>query len=138
MIDDPAPAAVLETALYADNLDETARFYERVLGIHPFARDPGRHVFFRIGNGVFLLFNPEVTREPGGAVPPHGARGPGHVAFAVRQHDLPAWRERLELSNVEIEAVIDWPKGGSSIYLRDPAGNSVELTSPMIWGIADA
>jgi catechol 2,3-dioxygenase-like lactoylglutathione lyase family enzyme len=27
------------------------------------------------------------------------------------------------------------PKGGKSLYLRDPAGNSVELVTPGVWGL---
>ena len=48
--------------------------------------------------------------------------------------DLPAWRDRLAAARVEIEAEIEWPRGGRSIYVRDPAGNSVELAPAGIWG----
>jgi hypothetical protein len=37
---------------------------------------------------------------------------------------------------VAIEADFEWPKGGRSIYFRDPAGNSVEFAEPRIWGLA--
>ena len=124
---------VLETCLYAIDLGTAEQFYTHVLGMHAFARVEGRHVFFRCGNGVFLLFNPTRTAEPGGDVPPHGAYGPGHVAFAVDRADLPQWRGRLEASGIEIEADVTWPSGAQSLYFRDPAGNSVELTSPEIW-----
>ena len=130
-------SGVLETCLYARNLDETAAFYERVLGLQRFAGSEGRHVFFRCGSGVFLLFNPEETRRTGGEVPPHGADGPGHVAFAIQALDLPDWRDHVESLGVEIEAEVGWPSGGTSLYLRDPAGNSVELTSPIIWSIPE-
>jgi hypothetical protein len=35
---------------------------------------------------------------------------------------------------VPIEREIEWDEGGTSIYVRDPAGNSVELAPPTIWG----
>jgi hypothetical protein len=35
---------------------------------------------------------------------------------------------------VEIEREVDWDEGGTSLYVRDPAGNSVELAPPTIWG----
>jgi catechol 2,3-dioxygenase-like lactoylglutathione lyase family enzyme len=129
---------VLETCLYAEELEVTAAFYERVLGLAAFTRVAGRHVFFRCGNGVFLLFDPRRTTETGGEVPPHGARGPGHVAFGVPAADLPRWRSHLAAAGVEIESEVAWPSGGTSVYLRDPAGNSVELTTPTIWSIPEA
>ena len=49
------------------------------------------------------------------------------MAFRVREDELPAWRERLEREQVAIESEIAWPRGGRSIYFRDPAGNSIEL-----------
>ena len=132
----PAVAGVLETCLYATDLDAAERFYRDVVGLEPFARAAGRHVFFRCGaRAVFLLFNPEATeRAAGTGVPPHGARGPGHVAFAVGEDDLPAWRERLARHGVPVEAEVEWPRGGRSLYVRDLAGNSVELAPGRIWG----
>lgn len=133
-------AGVLESCLYADDLAAAERFYADVLGLEVFSREPGRHVFFRCGPGVFLVFNPERTgsepaRVGGGLVPPHGARGPGHVAFRVGEDELEAWRRRLQQAGVAIESEVDWPGGGRSIYLRDPAGNSIELATPEIWGL---
>jgi catechol 2,3-dioxygenase-like lactoylglutathione lyase family enzyme len=126
---------VLETCLYTGTLEATARFYQEVLGLEPLSRVPGRHAFFRCGEGVLLLFDPARTEVAGGEVPPHGARGPGHVAFHVPQEELDAWRSRLRSLRVEVESEVRWPRGGRSLYLRDPAGNSVELTSPAIWGL---
>jgi len=140
-VDAPAPPArVLESCLYAADLATAARFYEDVLRLTPFARVEGRHVFFRCGPGVFLLFAPDVTGSAPGAVggvpvPAHGAHGPGHVAFAVAEASLDDWRARLGAHGVAVEAEIAWPRGGRSLYVRDPAGNSVELASPGIWGL---
>ena len=130
---------VLETCLYADDLEAAERFYRDVLGLAAFAREAGRHVFFRCGAGVFLVFAPERTRHAPGLVngvpvPAHGAHGPGHAAFAVGEAELPAWRARLASHGVTIEAEIEWPRGGHSLYVRDPAGNSVELAPARIWG----
>jgi catechol 2,3-dioxygenase-like lactoylglutathione lyase family enzyme len=126
---------VLETCLYAEDLEPSTRFYAEVLGLEIVSSVAGRHVFFRVGRGVFLLFDPGRTGAGDGEVPAHGARGPGHVAFAVDPAELPQWRERLARHRIEVEAEVTWPRGGSSLYVRDPAGNSVELTSPQIWGI---
>ncbi len=127
---------ILETCLYVDDLEMAREFYERVLGLEPFAEVQGRHVFFRCGQAVFLVFNPEGSSKAGAGVPPHGARGPGHVAFAVEAEALPAWREHLAAHGVSIEAEVTWPGGGRSLYFRDPAGNSVELATPETWGLA--
>ncbi|MBI5914143.1 MAG: VOC family protein [Bacteroidetes bacterium] len=135
-------SAILETILYAEDLDAAERFYSGILGLDVYARQPGRHVFFRCGQSMFLVFNPAVTsvqqlQVNGSPVPPHGARGNGHVAFRMDDNYLPSWRERLESNGVEIESVVDWPGGGKSLYFRDPAGNSVELASPKLWGLAN-
>ena len=38
-------------------------------------------------------------------------------------------------SDSPVEAEIHWPHGGASLYLRDPAGNSVELAPGRIWNL---
>ncbi len=127
---------VLETCLYVDDLDAAASFYTSVLGLKRFAAVSGRHVFFRCGNAVFLLFNPEATKQesPTG-VPTHGAVGEGHVAFEMNEIELDGWKNRLDRKNVALESDYTWPNGGRSLYFRDPAGNSVELTTRKTWGL---
>ena len=128
---------VLETCLYVNDLEAAEEFYSRVFGLKSFSKVEGRHLFFRCGQGVFLLFNPARTAKPEGAipVPTHGAHGPGHVAFAISGEELPQWREQLRRYSVELEAEITWPSGGQSLYCRDPAGNSIELATPQTWGL---
>lgn len=128
---------VLETCIYADDLAAAEIFYSEVLGLTAFSRVEGRHVFFRCGQAVFLIFNPARTITAEGAipVPVHGAKGEGHVAFAMAPDEIDAWREHLEQHGVEIETEITWPSGGYSLYFRDPAGNSVELATPQTWGV---
>jgi catechol 2,3-dioxygenase-like lactoylglutathione lyase family enzyme len=124
---------VLETCLYVDDLAAAEEFYSRVLGLVPFSRLDGRHLFFRCGETVFLIFDPAETQKTTGNVPPHGAKGPGHVAFTMEDAEIPAWREHLQKNGVPIETEITWPSGGYSIYFRDPAGNSVELATRKTW-----
>jgi catechol 2,3-dioxygenase-like lactoylglutathione lyase family enzyme len=130
---------VLETCLYVDDLVRAERFYTEVLGLQFVSRQEGRHAFFRCGKAMVLLFNPLGSREAGShdglEVPTHGSFGPGHVAFACADADLPAWTEHLQRHGVAIEKIMDWPGGGRSLYFRDPAGNSLELASPRIWGL---
>jgi catechol 2,3-dioxygenase-like lactoylglutathione lyase family enzyme len=134
------PSTILESALYVTDLDAAERFYRDLLGLAVIASVPGRHVFFRCGHGVLLLFVAEATKVPPtpGArfpVPPHGAVGPGHLCFAATAAEIDAWRMRLGEAGVAIEAEVEWPKGGRSIYFRDPSGNSLEFAEPRIWGM---
>jgi catechol 2,3-dioxygenase-like lactoylglutathione lyase family enzyme len=124
---------ILETSLYVDDLAKAEDFYATQLGLRVESRGPGRHVFFRCGEGMLLLFDPDVSGAVGGKVPAHGARGHGHVAFAIGDDDVDAWREHLGTKGVEIEKEMQWPGGGFSIYVRDPAGNSVELATKSLW-----
>jgi catechol 2,3-dioxygenase-like lactoylglutathione lyase family enzyme len=131
------PLRVLETAVYARDLDAAERFYGRVIGLEPVVRAGSRHVFFRCGAGMVLVFNPDETEVPPGGdlpVPPHGAAGPGHLCFAVPGADLDRWRDRLMAAGLVIEADFRWPTGARSVYVRDPAGNSVEFAEPGLWG----
>lgn len=127
---------ILEACVYAEDLDAAERFYATVLGMEVIARVPGRHVFFRCGGRVFLVFNPAVTRE-GSTVPAHGGEGAGHVCFAMREREVDAWRAHLTAHGVAVESDHVWPGGGRSLYIRDPAGNSVELGTPAIWRIPE-
>ena len=126
---------VVETGIYVDDLDRAEAFYAGVLGLPVLSKEPGRHVFFRVGDaGVLLAFNPDATLR-GDLLPAHGARGPGHFALGIRAAALDGWRDRLTEQGVVIEKEVSWPRGGRSLYFRDPAGNSVELITPGLWGL---
>lgn len=133
----PPLAALLEAALYVDDLDAAEAFYGNLLGLERIVRVADRHVFYRLGAMTLLLFNPDRTEEsPGSAtlpVPPHAARGPGHLCFAVTAPEIDAWHDRLHAAGVAIEADFAWPNGARSIYFRDPAGNSLEMAEPRLW-----
>ncbi len=127
---------VLETVLYVDDLDRAAWFYGDLLGLAEASRRPGLFLFYRLDAAMLLLFVAAAARRSS-SVPPHGADGPGHVALACADADLDAWRLRLEQAGVAVEHEASWPRGGRSLYVRDPAGNSVELAAPSIWGFPD-
>ena len=134
--------SVLETCLYADDLAEAEHFYTDVLGLVVYARQLDRHVFFRCGTQMVLIFNARVTSQekpaPGSSAPTsHGAVGPGHCAFAVRNDELQDWRDWLRLKNVPIDSEVAWPNGGISIYFRDPAGNHLEVATRKLWEIPE-
>ncbi|MEQ8400790.1 MAG: VOC family protein [Roseitalea porphyridii] len=134
------PDGILETALYADDLAAAKAFYGTVIGLSVITEVAGRHVFFRCGDGVLLLFDPAATAQPPSdpsmPVPPHGAHGPGHACFRVAGDALDGWRDHLEEAGIAIEADFRWPNGARSLYFRDPAGNSLEISEPKLWGLA--
>jgi len=127
--------AVIESAIYVDDLDAAEDFYRRILGLQTIGKEDGRHIFFQAGeSSVLLAFMAEVTLR-GDILPSHGANGPGHFALGIDRQDLDAWRQHLVAQNVLIEKEVGWPRGGKSLYFRDPAGNLVELVTPGIWGL---
>lgn len=127
-------AGVLETCVYASDLEAARGFYQGLLGLELFAEQPGRHLFFRAGPGVFLVFNPQATQQET-TLPPHGALGSVHVCFRVAAEELPGWAERLEAHGYPVTWA-EW-KAGPSLYVCDPAGNLVELAPAAIWGLSD-
>jgi len=126
---------VVETAVYVDDLDRAEVFYRDVLGLTAIGKEAGRHLFFRVGDrGVLLLFIAASTLR-GDHLPAHGCRGPGHFALGIPAGSLATWRRRLREHGIAVEKEVLWPRGGSSLYFRDPAGNSVELLTPGVWGL---
>ena len=121
---------VLETVLYAEDLQAAEAFYTKILGLEVYSRVEGRHVFFRCGSGMFLVFNPKTTEKEKS---PHGCYGSGHIAWSISNDEINAWRQWLRTSEVTITEEVSWPKGGHSIYFNDPAGNSLELATPEMW-----
>ena len=124
------PRRVYETVVYATDLEAARAFYRDVLGLC----EVENGVFRLDDKGVLLLFDPTESSRPGRVVPSHGPTGATHVAFAVGEAELDAWRERLADHGVELEQEQEWKRGGArSLYVRDPAGNSVELVEGDLW-----
>jgi catechol 2,3-dioxygenase-like lactoylglutathione lyase family enzyme len=137
---------LLETALYVADLDRSCDFYKRVLGLGP---DVGTTVEkenqkgfrpLQIPGGQVLLLFPKGSATttavlPGGTIPPHDGNGRLHLAFAISAAEVDAWRERLQSHGVSIEGEMEWLRGGTSLYFRDPDGHLVELATPGLWSI---
>jgi catechol 2,3-dioxygenase-like lactoylglutathione lyase family enzyme len=133
----PRTAGVLETSLYVADLDRALAFYQRVFGFELFVHD-GRMVALGVPGGqVLLLFVEEATGTPaptpGGVIPPHHGAGALHVCFAIPFGELAAWEAHLTAEGVGIESRVKWPRGGTSLYFRDPDGHSIEVATPGLW-----
>src|SRR5271156_4753313 len=115
--------AIIETAIYVDDLDATERFYHHIFALRVIAKVPGRHVFFQVGTSSVLLAFIAQTTLRSGEKTPHGARGSGHFAMGIEAQSLDAWRRKLQENGIAIEDEVMWPQGGKSIYFRDPSGN---------------
>lgn len=106
-----------ELAIFTDNVESTAAFYERLLGVAPKHRGEGIAIF-KVG-GVDLLIHK--TYEPG----PGDLPCENHVAFAVPDVDRAVAGLQDKGLTVDIPPA-DYPWGRSA-YLRDPDGNLVEV-----------
>jgi catechol-2,3-dioxygenase len=124
---------ILETVLYGTNLNELADFYKNVFGFNEIARTAGRNVVLSCNTSALILFNPEASIKKEGKFPYRGTVGPGHVAFLIKNEELGKWQEHLKNHKINIEKEISWEEGGTSIYFRDPADNSVELAPATLW-----
>jgi catechol 2,3-dioxygenase-like lactoylglutathione lyase family enzyme len=133
----PELNGVLETVLYVDTFERACPFYEQVLGLNSVYRDARLCAYDVGGRGLLLLFlrgqSLETVKLPGGTIPPHDGHGPVHIAFSIARDQLAAWEAQLGEAGVAIEGRTAWPRGGESLYFRDPDGHLVELATPGLW-----
>jgi catechol 2,3-dioxygenase-like lactoylglutathione lyase family enzyme len=131
---DPLGLRVYETVVYASDVDRTTAFYRDVLHFRQIDGPDEHSAALQLSDGsVLLIFDPARASLAGRAVPAHGALGAGHVAFSVAPGALGDWRHRLSELGVALEQEQRWGDRGESLYVRDPAGNSVELVQGEIW-----
>jgi catechol 2,3-dioxygenase-like lactoylglutathione lyase family enzyme len=135
----PEVTGILEAALYVADLERAARFYAELLGFERIAEDARFCAFGVAGRQVLLLFlkggSVAGKQIPGGKIPAHDADGQMHVAFSIDEDQWTPWLERLAALGIPVESEVQWPRGGRSIYFRDPDGHSIEFVTPGCWSV---
>ena len=134
----PTINGIIETALYVADLDRAARFYQSLFGFRTLLSDDRLHALSVGDRQVLLLFLRGGSTKPnpaptGGLIPPHDGAGQIHVGFAIAADELDQWEETLREHGIAIESRIKGPRGGTSLYFRDPDNHLVELLTPGIW-----
>lgn len=128
---------VAETAIYVENVPRSVEFYQRLFGLRRVLGDDRFCALEVPGNALFLLFEKGTRRQaiptPGGTIPAHGASGEIHFAFKISRDSLDSCARELSELGVAIESQVEWPRGGRSLYFRDPDGHLVELITPGCW-----
>lgn len=115
----PKLAGVHHVSVCVDDVDAARRFYVDVMGFHergdrPDFGFPG--AWLDAGDQqLHLLQAPFVENG-------------GH--FAVRVDDLDAWCAHLDELGVKYGRAPYFPGAGRQAFLRDPAGNQIELNQP--------
>ena len=136
----PPVRSVVETSLYVKDLWAAQSFYERTLGFRQIHREEERLHAMAIPDGhVLLLFrsgaSTTATDTPGGRIPPHDGHGQLHVAFGIGVEQIEEWKAHLASQGVAIESEVRTPRGGNSLYFRDPDGHLIELVTPGAWSV---
>ena len=136
---DPAPPieGLLETSLYAGDARRTADFYRDLFGFRTLVDSPRLIAFEVAARHVLLVFQVGATEDDvidgRGTIPGHDGRGRLHLALSIAAADLGAWRRRLTERKIAVAGEYKWPRGGTSLYFRDPDGALVELATPGLW-----
>ena len=134
-----ALTGVLETALYVDDLDRASRFYEELFDVTRIEGDERFRAYSVGSRNVLLIFKRgaslQVTELPFGKMGSHDGSGPLHLAFSIAMEELAEWEKILADKKILIENRVQWPRGGTSLYFRDPDNHLLELATPGVWSI---
>lgn len=114
-------------AIAVDDVERSQRFYERALGFERLYPEWDVPIVIGVGETGIAIFHESV--HPSGADP--GAEQPGirilHIAFRVDRDGFDA--ARRELADEGVEARFSDHGLSHSLYLRDPDGHQIELTT---------
>lgn len=153
----PRPSHILETCLYVRDMTQSTAFYSEILGLEPRIKSP-RLTMFPLSNTTLILFQLGMTASDSvsedGIVPGHGpdedtvsslTRGNDgqeselsklhtHYCLAVSSPtEVEVWEKYLSSKSVKLRGVMNWQRGGKSVYFEDPDGHVGEIGSRGIW-----
>jgi catechol 2,3-dioxygenase-like lactoylglutathione lyase family enzyme len=114
-------------AVFAKDLEATAKFYEEIMDMPVVSVAPNRdsdestHMNVAIGNGMRLSFFdfPHVPRLQRKA--PEGVGNVMHIALPIARNIFTEIKARCDRNKVKYE------EGGGAIYVKDPNGLAIEL-----------
>jgi catechol 2,3-dioxygenase-like lactoylglutathione lyase family enzyme len=129
----PTTRGILESSLYVNDVERSARFYENIFGFSVIADFGERGCAMNAGNQqVLLLFKKGGSRS---LESPHDGDGDLHIAFPTAADELPNWESWLSENGIAIEEKRTWDGGGRSIYFRDLDHHLLELVTPGTWSV---
>ena len=135
----PKLNALLETALYVENLERSVAFYKTIFEFETLSSSERLCALNVSNRQVLLLFlkgaSTVATVTSGGVIPPNDGDGQLHLAFSIAADELERWESWLAENGIEIESKVKWERGGTSIYFRDPDQHLLELVTPGLWTI---
>ncbi len=111
-------------AINVRDLDRSATFYARVLGVTPGSRSTFRQVLLAPGFSLHLFQAPE--RRPQTDTRDWRRLGVQHVALALGEAEFERAAEVIVAAGSAVEGPTE-DAGGRSLYFRDPDGNVIEL-----------
>jgi glyoxylase I family protein len=131
----PVPLTGIDhVVLLVDGMDEATRFYTEILGCSV-DNDLPQYGMRQLRAGAALIDLVDISSEKGGWARPDvaGGRNVDHVALALGPADPETVRAHLAAHDVEI--IDQGDRVGAlgdtlSFYIRDPAGNQIELSFP--------
>ncbi len=127
----PRVYGLLESALYVEDLERSAQFYQTVFGFELI--DSGERLYaLGVADRQILLL---CKKRASANLPFGGHDGDGrlHLAFAIGAGEIEAWETWLQRHGVAIEEKRLWERGGWSLYFRDPDQHLVEVATPGVW-----
>jgi catechol 2,3-dioxygenase-like lactoylglutathione lyase family enzyme len=118
-------SSINHVSLHAIDLDESVQFYEHVLGMQRIATPNFAfpEQWLRLDGQQLHLFVRDDARAPTFH----------HVGLNVDDFEAVYWRAREEVLNDEstfFSGMYELPDGAVLMYLRDPAGNLLEIDWP--------
>jgi len=133
MPDPPRLEGLLEVAIYVDDIERSVRFYRTIVGLEVIFSGARLSALQAGMTQVLLVCQKQASA--GLSIGSHFAEGEQHIAFAIAASNLHAWEDWLVRQGIAIEEKRQWPRGGASLYFRDPDRHLIELATPGVWAI---